>query len=329
MNVTYEHYEHNFDLGGSEYAALNCRNGIIACLIRDFRHVDVTPVYASLHLSLSDVMEPVRRAEIAGGHIGNFGLELWTALFSVRWYKSVVEPDVTEFRHSIANTLRRVGPVLAPHDGYFDETATDKFGRVHMIHNSMIYGASDNGSTLMVADRHFRSEMNLETFHRSLLAQDSSLIGVTAAKPYDGSWQELASSLLRSIAENSTTAAHRDLIPECIAAVNADGPGTNDARWRQTYSCLKSVGVSRLFSVRLLTAAQRHGARLPEPETTQLSTHLSHWADEWSLVSAISYKYMMTGQKSYLTRIANRLNSLIQAEAAEMSGLAIATMGLP
>jgi hypothetical protein len=319
----------DFDLGGADYAALNCKNGIIACMIRDFCSVDITPVYTALHLSLEDVMTPVRRAEIAGGYIGNFDQSVWTSLFSVRWYEKDIPLDVGEFVCELREGLRRVGPFLAPHDGYFDKLAADKFERVHVVHNSMIYGVSDDSSMLRVADRHFRAEMDAGVFHKSLLAQESRLIGVVEASPFQGDWRELALRMLGSMARNPTKTAHRSLVHECVSAVGADGPGADATRWKQTYSCLKSVGVSRAFSARLVDAAQKEGVGLPNASAAELCAQLLRWADEWALVSSMSYKYMSIGRVTYLKRIEARLDALVQEEACLMPGLVAAAGGKP
>ncbi|MEZ5840834.1 MAG: hypothetical protein R3D02_10560 [Hyphomicrobiales bacterium] len=307
----------DFDLNEVRYSALNCKNGIIASMLRDFQCLDITPVYAGLHVAFADIVAPMTKGDIAGAHLGGFDQSVWAGLFSVDWLSQPVPADVDEFRLVLADTLAAVGPVLAPHDGYYDENAADKYRRVHALHNAMIYGMTDDGTGLHIADRYLRVVMPIEVFHEALVSQGAPLLGIRACKPYQGDWSTLLARLRQTISARLPVRADLDLVGPCLDAIRSDGPGAPAERWLQAHSYLKAVGASRAFAADLVRALATRGL-VSGGDADAFTTAFDRWAEDWNLASALAYKFMAAGQEKTLVRVRERLEKVVGEEIAEM-----------
>lgn len=310
-----------FDLSETRYSALNCKNGIIASLLRDFHGLDITPVFSGLYVGFRDIIRPMTNGDIAGAHLGAFEQGVWTRLFAIDWHVQSVAASAGDFVAELSRTLAEVGPVLAPHDGYYDENAADKFQRVHALHNSMIYGISEDGTGLNIADRHLRVAMPIEAFHRGLTSQGASLLGIRGCRPFEGDWRLEFERMCLTIRERRTVPGDLLFVEDCLSAIRLDGPGAQPGRWLQAHSYLKAVGASRAYTVDFARAwASRCLAAAPRAIEDFVAA-LGRWAETWILASALAYKFMATGREEVLVRVRENLVRVLAEEAEAMPKL--------
>jgi hypothetical protein len=321
------------DIHDSDYCALNCRAGIVAAILRERWSIDVSPLFFRLAIAASDILGPMERGEIAGATFGAVDDATWAELFGaelVVWRPSSPEDMLA----GLTAAMDRDGMVLAPHDGFHDPLATDKFGVRHMTHNTLFHGVSDDGR-LRAADRGHRTLVDPADLWPAMSTELSSFVVVRRARPFDGDWSAEAArgtaELARALADRSLAADAAQVADSALADRRAPLQ-----RWGQTHLFLLGIGRSRALFGRALrsawdatAAAPPAGADLPAG-LSRLSEALERASEAWAMAGRRLYKSASGRGEVDVDDLAGRLDGAARADQAAADALhAVRGGGLP
>jgi hypothetical protein len=304
----------DIDLHDTQYSALNCRAGIIAAILRHVHRVDVTPLFAHSAVTSTDTLPGMTAGDIAGLTCGNIPEETWGTLFGATL--STWRPaDRADMLDSLSTALREDGMVLAPHDGYADPIAADKYRRHHILHNSLIYGRTPDGM-LRIADRGHRALIRPEALWPAMDSPLSSFVVVRGARPFAGPWTELLAAGTRRFRRALSARLSPTDLEQMIAAVDADRQAP-EGRALQTHFYLAAVGWSRTLFARFIRAASATGAA---PAAEALVQRLEDGGAAWMVVSRFLYKRFAAGVRVGARELSTRV---APAERADADALAL------
>jgi len=266
--------------------------------------------------------------EIAGFTLGAVSDQTWAQLFAVRidsFHPSSAQEMTTLLRDELSrDELSRGGLVLAAHDGFYDSLAADKYGRRHVMHNSLLYGMSPDGAGYLVADRGYRVTVPAEQVWRWSRAELSSLLVMRAAGPFVGDWPELVragTSAMRSALADDLDADDIARIGVTVDADLADVRSAERRRWQQTHAFFAGVARSRALFLLGLDGAATAGHVAPPSPALRASFGVA--VDGWQLVARSLYKCVQRGARVPAQLLAQRVAAAQEADRAALAALAL------
>jgi len=302
----------SFDLNEKMYALLNCKNGIVASILRDFMDIDILPYFNNCYIPFREIVAPIDSGDIAGVHFGNAENGVWQELFAVEFSHLKFDDNYIQWLEGVVTYLETKGPLLAPHDGFYDINAADKYQKNHTLHNSFIFGVEKGRFHL--ADRHIRTTVDSRSFYDSVAATKSSLLGVDQAREYAGDWDILLNDLLVKVRDKLTLKEDLQLVKGCIESIVEDAAvqDGNGKRWKQSHSYIKAVGASRDMTAKVL---ERCASRAEDGKgLVEVTEMMNHLAKSWNICSALAYKYEITNDSAVLSNLKAKMIDTLTLE---------------
>ncbi len=299
------------DLYEDAYCALNCKSGIIACILERSFDIDPSPVWFHAPLGIDDVSPGMEAGEIAGFSCGNFDNTLWRELFAAE----VVEwrPESrAEMETWLAQALGRHRMIVVTHDGYFDPLAADKYRRSHTPHNSMLYGVGPDAGSYAIADRGYRATISACDLWRCVEGEIALFTVVMGAHPFAGDIDALVADGLRLLAGAVRVRDTEDKqFAALVVRAARDDVDTPDGRWLQTHAFFNGMAHSRQSFAQALSTTPSHA----RDDAATVCARLAEAADAWTLLGRFIYKVVSARRTVQEHEVLSRLQAALAADA--------------